>query len=134
MEIRLMSQHFRFDASGSLTALERGNRIAVIEMSQTKWLVAALVPGVERQVKMFDAYEQMLVKFLHHWRRDGVWLVYWQRACRVEAYKVYPTSSAVSRGYRRAKTDYLDGELLMRVLREYLHALQARRAPVLVGR
>jgi transposase len=45
-----MSQHFRFDASRSLTALEQDSTIvAVIEMSQTKWLVAALVPGVERQ-------------------------------------------------------------------------------------
>ena len=43
-----MSQHFRFDASRSLTALEQDSTIiAVIEMSQTKWLVAALVPGVE---------------------------------------------------------------------------------------
>ena len=43
-----MSQHFRFDASRSLTALKQDSTIvAVIEMSQTKWLVAALVPGVE---------------------------------------------------------------------------------------
>src|SRR5215510_11187299 len=45
-----MSQHFRFDASRSLTALEQDSTIvAVIEMSQAKWLVAALVPGIERQ-------------------------------------------------------------------------------------
>ena len=52
-----MSQHSRFDASRSLTALEQDSTIiAVIEMSQTKWLVAALVPGVERQpLKKFDA-------------------------------------------------------------------------------
>ena len=43
-----MSQYFRFDASRSLTALKQDSTIvAVIEMSQTKWLVAALVPGVE---------------------------------------------------------------------------------------
>ena len=36
-----MSRHFRFDASRSLTALEQDSTIvAVIEMSQTKWLVA----------------------------------------------------------------------------------------------
>ena len=52
-----MSQHSRFDASRSLTALEQDSTIiAVIEMSQTKWLVAALVPSVERQpLKKFDA-------------------------------------------------------------------------------
>ena len=45
-----MSQHCHFDASRSLTALEQDSTIiAVTEMSQTKWLVAALVHGVERQ-------------------------------------------------------------------------------------
>ena len=39
-----------FDASRSLTSLEQDSTIiAVIEMSQSKWLVAAVVPGVERQ-------------------------------------------------------------------------------------
>ena len=39
-----------FDASKSLTTLEQDNTvIAVIEMSQSKWLVAAVVPGVKRQ-------------------------------------------------------------------------------------
>ena len=43
-----MSQSF--DASKSLTTLEQDNTvIAVIEMSQSKWLVAAVVPGVKRQ-------------------------------------------------------------------------------------
>ena len=61
-----MSQHCHFDASRSLTALEQDSTIiAVIEMSQTKWLVAALVPGVERQpLKKFDAHEETLLKLL----------------------------------------------------------------------
>src|ERR1700745_11379 len=68
-----MSQHSRFDASRSLTALEQDSTIiAVIEMSQTKWLVAALVPGVERQpLKKFDAQEEILLKLLHGWRREA---------------------------------------------------------------
>ena len=37
-------QHCRFEASRSLTALEQDSTIiAVIELSQSKWLVAALV-------------------------------------------------------------------------------------------
>ena len=45
-----MSQDFRFDPSRSLTTLDQDSTIiAVIEMSQTNWLVAAVVPGVERQ-------------------------------------------------------------------------------------
>jgi transposase len=47
---RPMSQFF--DASRSLTALEQDSTIiAAIEMSQSKWLVAAVVPGVERLSK-----------------------------------------------------------------------------------
>ena len=62
-----MSQHFRFDASRSLTALDQDKTIiAVIEMSQSKRLVAALVPGVKRQpLKRFDASEETLLKLLH---------------------------------------------------------------------
>jgi hypothetical protein len=47
----LMSQRFRFDPSRSLATLDQDSTIiAVIEMSQSKWLVAAVVPGVERQL------------------------------------------------------------------------------------
>src|SRR5262245_58017254 len=68
-----MSQHCHFDASRSLTALEQDSTIiAVIEMSQTKWLVAALIPGIERQpLKKFDAHEETLLKLLHRWRREA---------------------------------------------------------------
>ncbi len=46
-----------FDASRSLTALEQDSTIvAVIEMSKAKWLIAGLVPGLERQpLKKIDA-------------------------------------------------------------------------------
>src|SRR5262245_31527035 len=137
-----MSQHCHFDASRSLAALEQDNTIiAVIEMSQTKWLVAALIPGVERQpLKKFDAHEETLLKLLHRWRReagqagrnikrivvafeagrDGFWLARWLRARDIEVYVIHPTSIAVSREHRRAKTDRLDTELLMRVFLGWL--------------
>ncbi|TIX69890.1 MAG: hypothetical protein E5V30_15865 [Mesorhizobium sp.] len=46
-----------FDASKSLTALDQDSTlVAVIEMSQTKWLIAATVPGFERNpLKKLDA-------------------------------------------------------------------------------
>jgi hypothetical protein len=54
-------------------SLEQDNTIiAVIEMSQSKWLVAALVPGVERQhLKKLDADEEGLLKLLHRWRNEA---------------------------------------------------------------
>src|SRR5712664_3388719 len=137
-----MSQHFRFDASRSLTALEQDSTIvAVIEMSQTKWLVAALVPGVERQpLKKFDAQEEMLLKLLHRWHceagqagrnikrivvafeagRDGFWLARRLRARSIEAHVIHASSVAVSREHRRAKTDRLDTELLKRAFLGWL--------------
>ena len=131
-----------FDASRSLTALEQDSTIiAVIEMSQAKWLVAGVVPGVERQpLKRLAADEAALLKLLHRWRneagqagrqikrilvayeagRDGFWLARWLRARGVEAYVIHPTSIAVSREHRRAKTDRLDTELLMRAFLGWL--------------
>jgi transposase len=131
-----------FDASRSLTSLEQDSTIiAVIEMSLAKWLVAAVVPGVERQpLKRLDADEAALLKLLHRWRneagqagrqvkrivvayeagRDGFWLARWLRVRGIEAYVIHPSSIAVSREHRRAKTDRLDTELLMRAFLGWL--------------
>jgi transposase len=46
--------------------------------------------------------------------RDGFWLARWLRAREIEAYVIHPTSIAVSREQRRAKTDRLDIGLLKR--------------------
>ena len=124
------------DLSRSLTALEPdGTLIAVIEMSLSSWLVAGIVPGVERQpLKKLAVDESALLKLLHRWReeaekagrrieriavafeagRDGFWLARWLKARGIEAYVVHASSVAVSREHRRAKTDRLDTELLKR--------------------
>jgi transposase len=137
---RPMSQ--AFDASRSLTALEQDNTlIAVIEMAHSKWLVAALVPGIARQpLKKLEPDAEVLLKLLRRWRneanrvgrainriavayeagRDGFWLGRWLRAREVEAYVIHPSSVAVSREHRRAKTDRLDTELLMRAFLGWL--------------
>src|SRR6476659_2808591 len=131
-----------FDASTSLTALEQDSTIiAVIEMSQAKWLVAGVVPGVERQpLKKLAADEDALRKLVQRWRneaaqagreikrivvayeagRDGFWLARWLRRRGIEAYVIHPSSVAVSREHRRAKTDRLDTELLMRAFLGWL--------------
>src|SRR5213594_3699144 len=117
------------DFSRSLIALEPdGTLIAVIEMSLSSWLVAGIVPGVERQpLKKLAADESALLKLLHRWReeaekagrrieriavafeagRDGFWLARWLKARGIEAYVIHASSVAVSREHRRAKTDRL---------------------------
>ena len=52
--------------------------------------------------------------------RDGFWLARWLRAHGIEAHVIHPTSIAVSREHRRAKTDRLDTALLKRVFLGWL--------------
>src|SRR5258705_13487970 len=61
------------DLSRSLAPLKPdGTLIAVIEMSQSSWLVAGIVPGVERQpLKKLAADEIALLKLLHRWREEA---------------------------------------------------------------
>jgi transposase len=124
------------DLSRSVVVLEQESTlVAVIEMSQSSWLVAGIVPGIERHpLKKLAADEQALLRLLQRWQneagkaghptqrtvvafeagRDGFWLARWLRAHDIEAYVIHPSSVAVSREHRRAKTDRLDTELLKR--------------------
>src|SRR5271157_1543010 len=115
--------------------------IAVIEMSLRSWLVAGIVPGVERQpLKKLAVDASALLKLLNRWReeaekagrrieritvafeagRDGFWLARWLRARGIEAHVIHASSVAVSREHRRAKTDRLDTELLKRAFLGWL--------------
>lgn len=130
------------DLSRCLTPLEPdGTLIAVIEMGLSSWLVAGIVPGVERQpLKKLAVDENALLKLLHRWRdeaekaghritritvafeagRDGFWLARWLMARDIEAHVIHASSVAVSREHRRAKTDRLDTELLKRAFLGWL--------------
>jgi transposase len=130
------------DLSRSLTALEQDRTlIAVIEMSQSSWLVAGIVPGIERQpLKKLAPDEAALLRLLQRWRneaaksgrtitriavayeagRDGFWLARWLRSRGIEVHVIHSTSVAISREHRRAKTDRLDTAMLLRVFLGWL--------------
>jgi transposase len=130
------------DLSRSLTPLDPNRTLtAVIELSKGKWLVAGIVPGVERQpLKKLAPDEMGLLKLLERWRaeaekaghkidritvafeagRDGFWLARWLKAHGIEAHVIHAASVAVSREHRRAKTDRLDTELLKRAFLGWL--------------
>ena len=115
------------DLSRSLVPFEQSSTlVVVIEMSLSSWLVAGIVPGLDRHpLKKLGADEDALLRLLQRWRdeavtagctitriavafeagRDGFWLARWLRAHDVETYVIHPTSVAVSREHRRAKTD-----------------------------
>src|SRR5438132_1399471 len=87
--------------SRSLVALDQSSTIiAVIEMSQSSWHVAGMLPGIERQPrKTLEPSPERLLGLLHRWRdeavragrtitrialafeagRDGFWLARWLR-------------------------------------------------------
>src|SRR3954465_6923271 len=130
------------DQSRSPTVLKPDSTlIAVLEMSQSAWLVAGLVPGIERPpLKKIEPDEAALLRLLRRWQeeatqaghpitritlafeagRDGFWLARWLRAHGIEAHVIHPTSVAVSREHRRAKTDRLDTALLKRAFLGWL--------------
>ena len=137
------------DLSRSLVVLDQDTTlVSVVELSQSSWLVSAMVPGVSRDpVKKLEGRRvsgrkkrvggpkaEDLLEQLHRWRleaekagrsitrialafeagRDGFWLARWLREQGVEAYVIHPSSVPVSREHRRAKTDRVDLQLLMR--------------------
>src|SRR5947199_2282709 len=124
------------DLSRSLVALDQNSTIiAVIEMSQSSWLVAGMLPGIERQPrKKLEPSPERLLGLLHGWQdeavragrtitriavafeagRDGFCLERCLGARGVEDHVIHASSVAVSREHRRAKTDRLDTELLKR--------------------
>ena len=61
------------DLSRSLTSLELDSTlIVVIEMSLSNWLVAGIVPGIERQpLKKLAVDESALLRLLHRWREEA---------------------------------------------------------------
>ena len=130
------------DLSRCLLALEQdATLVAVVEMGQSSWLVAGIVPGLDRYpLKKLGPDRDALLQLLHRWRteaaksghaidritvayeagRDGFWLARWLRSQCIEAYVIHPSSVPVSREHRRAKTDRLDTELLKRAFLGWL--------------
>jgi transposase len=124
-----------------LPMAQESTLVAVIEMSQSSWLVAGVIPGIERQpIKKLDPDEQALARLFQRWRdeavkagrtivrvvvafeagRDGFWLARWLRSQEIETYVIHPTSVAISREHKRAKTDRLDTAMLVRVFLGWL--------------
>ena len=130
------------DLSRSLDTFDQDTSLTVVvEMSEASWLVAGMVPGVDRQpLKKLEPDPDVLLRLVERWRseaektgrtiervalayeagRDGFWLARWLRVRGIEVHVIHSTSVAVSREHRRAKTDRLDTAMLMRVFLGWL--------------
>ena len=113
-----------------------------IELSFSSWLVAARLPGTERsrlhRIEAGNALallaliaelrshastkrgEAVAVACCFEAGRDGFWLHRVLTAHGIAAYVLEPTSILVNRRARRAKTDRLDAEGMLRVLATWL--------------
>src|SRR5712675_73481 len=132
----------RNDLSRSLVAFDQNSTlVAVVELSLNRWVVQGLVPGLSKQpLKALGPDASALLALVNRWQlegtkgggrikrivvafeagRDGFWLARWLRSRGIEVYVIHATSIPVSREHRRAKSDRLDTELLMRAILGWL--------------
>jgi transposase len=112
-----------------------------LELSQSKWLITSLSPGGGEKMSKHAAAGDvagMLARFAELKRKarartgrcfpvviiqeaglDGFWIHRVLQAEGIESHVVDPASIATSRRRRRAKTDRIDGEALVRALLAY---------------
>src|SRR5689334_171464 len=125
------------------TTLDYENTLVLaIELSKTKWVLAAQVPGLlrvkakqtiepkaEALLADIDGYrnrsraagrivERVVALYEAGW--SGFWLARWLGRHGVETHVVQPSSVPVDRRARRAKSDGIDAELLLRTLLAWL--------------
>ena len=116
--------------------------VLAIEVSNKSWVIAAQVPGLthtkakrtidpeaEALLAAIAAYraraaatgrsvERVIAVYEAGW--SGFWLARWLMRHGVEVYVVQPSSVPVDRRIRRAKSDGIDSELLLRTLLAWL--------------
>lgn len=131
-----------YDTRRSLVAFSQDiTLVAVIEMSQSSWLVGGVVPGAARDPeKKLVPEPEGLLALLGRWQseavqaghtvervvvgyesgRDGFWLARWLQARGVEAHVMHATSVTVPRTHRRPKSDRVDLRTLRRALLGWL--------------
>jgi transposase len=128
-----------FDAHRPATAFEHDSTLVLaLEMSEKAWDLGAVVPGVDRRPKKhFDARAvDAILTSVERWKaealragrtvhrvvltyeagRDGFWLARYLADHEIEVHVVQPSSIAVERKGRRAKTDRLDVDMMLGAL------------------
>ena len=131
----------RITGSAQTTIDYNSTIIGALELSSKKWVLAVQLPGVDRHSRhVLDACGDGLVSFVarlkarcaaagreitgviltHEAGRDGFWLARFLARQRIEVHVMQPSSLPVDRRARRAKTDIIDVEMLLRTLMAWL--------------
>src|SRR5580700_3256077 len=115
--------------------------IGALELSEKKWVLAVQLPGLSRHSRhVVDGCGDGLVGLVerlkarcaapgrkiarviltHEAGRDGFWLAHFLPRRNIEVHVIQPSSLPVDRRARRAKTDIIDVEMLLRTLMAWL--------------
>jgi len=132
-----------FDPRKSATAFDQASTLVVVlELSGKSWRAGAIVPGVSRRpsrqlgprdiggaLGAIDRWKNEAGKAGHDVRRvvvgyeaglDGFWIARALGERGIEVYVMHPASVSVERRGRRAKTDRIDVDILLRALLGWL--------------
>src|SRR6186997_1376457 len=102
-----------------------------LELSRSTWLITSLAPGGGEKISKWARFSQLKDKVqvrtgqvvpiivIQEAGLDGFWIHRLLQDEGVESHVVDPASIATSRRRRRAKTDKIDGEALVRTLLAY---------------
>jgi transposase len=115
-----------------------------LELSRSRWLVTSQLPGSQKMLKhsvtggnagaLLDLLARLQARteqrtgasaklvVIQEAGFDGFWIHRLLTANGIESHVVEPASIAVPRRHRRAKTDIIDGETLLRTLRAFKRA------------
>jgi transposase len=152
---RSPSMSVSFDPRKSATAFDyTSTLVSVLELSGKSWELGASVPGVSRRPRRKTAVGEIagVMKLIEQWKseahkaghgvsrvvlgyeagRDGFWIARALRDRGIEVYVMHPSSIAVERRGRRAKTDRIDVDMLLGALLGWLRGEPRRctMAPV----
>ena len=132
-----------FDPRKSATAFDQASTLVVVlELSGKSWQAGASVPGVSRRpLRQLEARDLGgVLNAIEQWKAeaskagrevrrvvvgyeaglDGFWIARALREHAIEVYVMHPASVAVERRGRRAKTDRIDVDILLRALLGWL--------------
>src|SRR5215213_435171 len=135
-----MTQHTHLTASNGLD-YDR-TLILAVEISNRSWVVAAQVPGLRQKgaKQQLAPQADALMAAVEGYKRraaaagmavdrvivayesggSGFWLARWLQQRGVEVYVMQPSSVPVDRRMRRAKSDRIDADMLLRTLLAWL--------------
>ena len=132
---------FQFSGSPQAAVDYNSTIIGALELSEKKWVLAVQLPGAGRHSRhVLDACGDGLLCFVERLRarcaaagrkiarviltheagRDGFWLARYLARRGIEVHVIQPSSLPVDRRARRAKTDIIDVEMLLRTLMAWL--------------